>query len=81
MPSFPSHHRLKGITEDQRQMERCNTGPSQTFYRTHHMKFMDVTEPKREFDKYPQVRLLILTERLLVMVDPSRQGHSVKTQH
>lgn len=44
-------------------------------------KFMDVTEPKREFDKYPQVRLLNLAERVLVMADPLQQGHGVKTQH
>jgi len=42
------------------------------------MKFMAVTEPKRKFDKYPHVKLLILTERILVMVDPLQQGHSVK---
>lgn len=39
------------------------------------------TEPKREFEKYPQVKLLILAERVLVTVDPLRQGHGVKTQH
>ena len=27
---------------------------------------MDATEPKLEFDKYPQVKLLILAERVLV---------------
>lgn len=45
------------------------------------MKFTDVTEPKREFDKYPQVKLLILAERGSVVADPLQQGHGVKTQH
>lgn len=48
---------------------------------TCNMKFMDVTEPKREFDKYPQVKLLILAERVLVMADTLEEGHSVKAQH
>lgn len=38
------------------------------------------TEPKRGFDKYPQVELLILAERVLVKADPLQQGHGVKTQ-
>lgn len=42
---------------------------------------MDITEPKQEFDKYPRVKLLILADRVLVMVDPLQQGHGVKTQH
>ena len=48
---------------------------------SYNTKFMDVTEPKREFDKHPQLRLLILAERVLVMADPLWQGHGVKTQH
>lgn len=48
---------------------------------TCNINFMDDTEPKREFEKYPQVKLLILAERVLVTVDPLRQGHGVKTQH
>jgi len=42
---------------------------------------MDVTELKREFDSRPQVKLLILAERVLVMADPLQQGHGVRTQH
>ena len=49
--------------------------------RTYNMKFADVTEPKREFDKYPQVKLLILAEGVLVMADRLQRGHGVKTQH
>lgn len=45
------------------------------------MKFMGVSELKRGFDKYLQVKLLILAEWVLVMADPLQQGHGVKTQH
>ena len=44
------------------------------------MKFIDVTEPKRDFEKYPQVKFLILAERALVMADPLGEGHNVKTR-
>lgn len=48
---------------------------------TRNVKFMDVSEFKREFDKYLQVKLLILAEWVLVMADPLQKGHGVKTQH
>lgn len=76
MLPFPSYH------QDQRRIDQlhssCRDVPPHT---TYNMKFMDVTEPKREFDKYPQVKLLILAERVLVMANPLQQGHGVKTQH
>lgn len=75
MLPFLSHHHLKGITKDQMWVSQ--------FLQMYSTKciFVNVTESGREFDRYPQVKRLILAEQVLVMVNPMQQGHSVKTEH
>lgn len=70
MPLFPFHHHLTGITKDQRQVEQihisCSDNPP---HETHNTEFMDISEPKRELDRYLRVQMIILAERRLAMVD------------